>query len=390
MGFLWGRKLLRPDLDLVEAVDLDSLPPDHWQKDMIAFRGADVGDEQIADALRSAGSLEGWIRAVQSVAEFPRVLLAIYGALAAPLLKILECHNFIMDWCGRTSGGKTTTVRVGGSCWGNPDERAAASIVATWDSTRVWINRASTVLHSLPLILDDTKRCKYPKDIAKVLYDVASGRDRGRGTKQGMGRSGTWRTVLLSTGEAPATSFTTDGGTRARVLTLWGHPFGRADQTTAPVVQQVNRNILQNYGHAGPLFVKFLLAHQEDWASWRKKYHEVQEAYQEKAGADPVAGRLCAYFATLDLTAGIAHAALDLPWAYRDPIETLWEDLVSGAAEGDVAAQALDMVIGWAKANQASFHGRQKEDRAPYEGWAGRWDCGQYLGVYCLCSPPSQ
>jgi putative DNA primase/helicase len=375
LGFLWGKTLLRPDLE-AEDIDLDLLPPDQWQRDLIAFRGADAGDEQLAAALRSAGSLEDWVRAIQMVAEYPRVLLAVYGALAPPLLDILDCANFIMDWCGPTSGGKTTTARVGGSCWGNPDERSAASIVGTWDATRVWINRASTVLHSLPLILDDTMRCKNTRDISKVLYDLASGRDRGRGSLKGTRRSGTWTTVLLSTGEAPITSFSADGGTRARVLTLWGHPFGRADQTTAPLVHLVNRTILRNYGQAGPLFVKFLMSRLGDWEKWRRKYLKLQEAYQNKAGANPVAGRLCAYFAALDLTADIAHAALDLPWAYVNPLETMWEELISGAEEGDVAIQALVTMIGWAKANQASFYARQDGDRPPYSGWAGRWDSG--------------
>ena len=144
--------------------------------------------------------------------------------------------------------------------------------------------------------------------------------DRIGGTR----RSGTWSSILLSTGEAPATSFTNDGGTRARVLTLWGHPFGRADQTTAPLVQRVNRSVLRNYGHAGPLLVQFLLSHQSDWERWRLKYQEVEEAYQGKAGADPVAGRLCNYFAALDLTA--AHCPcgpgppLGLPGPHRGPV----------------------------------------------------------------------
>ena len=374
-GFLWGRVLLQPGLE-AEAVDLDSLPLDGCNHELVAFRGADAGDEQIADALRACGTFEAWARAVNEVVDYPRVLLAVYGALASPLLHILGCPNFIMDWCGRTSSGKTTVMRVAGSCWGNPDERSPASVVGTWDATRVWISRASIVLHSIPLILDDTKRCKYPRDIARVLYDFASGRDRGRGSLGGTRRSGAWSNILLSTGEAPATSFTTDGGTRGRVLTLWGHPFGRADQTTAPLVQGVNRSVLRNYGHAGPLLVKFILSHQSDWERWQLQYQKVLEAYQEKAGADPVAGRLCNYFAALDLTAGIAHAALDLPWAYRDPMEALWEDLVSGADEADVAAQALATVISWAKANQASFRGRLQADRIPSHGWAGKWESG--------------
>jgi hypothetical protein len=119
-----------------------------------------------------------------------------------------------------------------------------------------------------------------------------------------------------------------------------------------------------------------MLSHQNDWERWRLKYQELMESYQEKVGANPVAGRLCSYFAALALTAGIAHSALDLPWAYRDPIEALWEDLVSGAKEADVAAQALSTVIGWAKANQSSFRGRTQADRTPLHGWAGRWDSG--------------
>jgi putative DNA primase/helicase len=374
-GFLWGRTLLQPGRES-KSVELESLPLDGDSQNLVVFQGKDAGDEQIADALRACGSFEAWARGINEMVDFPRVLVAVYGAMAAPLLHILGCPNFILDWCGRTSAGKTTTARTGGSCWGNPDERSAASVVGTWDATRVFINRSSLVLHDLPLILDDTKRSKYPRDIAKVLYDFASGRDRGRGSLGGTRRSGTWSSVMLSTGEAPATSFTTDGGTRSRVLTLWGHPFGRADETTAPLVQRLNQMVCSNYGHAGPLLVQFLLSHQSDWQKWRLKYREVVTAYQEKVGADPVAGRLCSYFGALDLTAGIAHAAMDLPWAYRDPIAALWEDLVSGAKEADVAAQALSTVIGWAKANQGSFRGRHQDGWTPLHGWAGRWDLG--------------
>ena len=51
---------------------------------------------------------------------------------------------------------------------------------------------------------------------------------RGRGSPQGVQRTTRAHGVLLSTGEAPATSFTNDGGTRARTLCLWGSPFGGA------------------------------------------------------------------------------------------------------------------------------------------------------------------
>lgn len=361
LGFLWGNTLLPP------------VSSQGGTLDAVAFRGADLGDEQIAEAFCSRGSLADWIEVVHQVAEYPRVIIAVCASLTPPLLSILGCPNFVIDWCNPTSTGKTTVLRLGASCWGVPDERSPSSVLLTWDSTRVFINRASSLLQSLPLILDDTKRVKNTRDIPKTLYDVASGRDRGRGSVKGTRKSGFWRTVLLSSGEAPATSFTQDGGTRARVLTLWGPPFGRADDTTAPIVSRLNQAILENCGHAGPKFVEFLVSRRDDWPKWREKYNQVQQSYLNKAGSDPVMGRLCAYFAALDMAAGLAHAALELPWSYRDPVEALWNDLVSGAEEADMAARALITLMGWARGNQASFFGRNM-DRPPFQGYAGRWD----------------
>ena len=100
----------------------------------------------MADAFASRGSLGEWVEAVSQVVEFPRVLIAVYAALTPPLLSILGCPNFIVDWCNPTSTGKTTVLRLGASCWGVPDERAPASVLLTWDATRVFINRASSLL----------------------------------------------------------------------------------------------------------------------------------------------------------------------------------------------------------------------------------------------------
>jgi putative DNA primase/helicase len=380
-GFLAGRSLILPRGEVVTTINPEEVAPAEWTADLIHFRGADRGDEQIAAGFHPAGSFEAWRQAVSKTTRFPRVLLALYAALATPLLRIFQARNFIIDWSFATSTGKTTTLRLGASCWGNPDEQSDAAALGTWDSSRVWIERASAVLHDLPLILDDTKRAKHPRDVARVLYDVASGRGRGRGSAQGLRSTGTWNTILLSNGEAPAVSFSEDGGTRARVLTLWGLPFGRADDSTAPLVHELDHALRQHFGHAGPRMVQFLLKHQDEWDEWRTEYRRVQAEYLARAGANPVAARLAGYFAVLDLAAGLAHKALELPWAYQDPIDALWESLVAEASEADRAEHALVMVTSWARSHQAEFWGRHEQGalnvRPPSAGWAGRWDAGE-------------
>jgi uncharacterized protein (DUF927 family) len=101
--------------------------------------------------------------------------------------------------------------------------------------------------------------------VANIMYEVATGQGRGRANVWSTAYLRFWRTVLLSTGEAPAVSFTQDDGTRARCLEIRGAPFGDTSQETATVVNQLNAAIKGNYGHAGVMFVQWLVRHRNAW-----------------------------------------------------------------------------------------------------------------------------
>ncbi len=199
MGFLWGRRLLRPGDDAQE-VDVEQVDPREWSKGSVSFKGSDAGDEQIAAGFTAQGTYGGWREAVAPLKDYPRLKLNLYASLTPPILPIIGAPNFVVDTSNPTSTGKTVALRVGASAWGNPDERTPESVLHTWDATRVWIERASAVLNSLPLMLDDTKRAKHPRIVGQTLYDSTSGTGRGRGSPRGMARAGSWTTVLLSTG----------------------------------------------------------------------------------------------------------------------------------------------------------------------------------------------
>ena len=390
LGFLWGKSLLRGDGIESAAMDLENLAPSDWTEDWVAFHGADSGDMQIAEGFSAIGSLDVWLRTVRHASAYPRVALGLYASLAPPLLDVFDAGNFCIDWSNVTSSGKTTTLRVAASCWGCPNDQSANSVLGTWDSTNVFIERLTAMLNGLPLMLDETKRAKRPQDVAKVIYLVSSGHGRGRGSVDGLRRSGAGATILLSTGEAPATSFTEDGGTLARVLSLWGPPFGRADASTAPVVQAINAGIRENYGLAGPAFVQHVIARRSDWPAWRAQYNRLRNQYEARAENDPIAVRMAGYFAVLEMAALIAHEALALPWEYQETVELLWDDLVGEATQADRAASALSALISWAHANKYTFDGRLPLDkdyneRIPFQGVSGRWDKADdwtFLAIY--------
>jgi uncharacterized protein (DUF927 family) len=134
--------------------------------------------------------LEAWYEGIRPIQDYPRVLMAFFASFTAPLLEVLGTPNFIVDFSGPTSQGKTVTLRVAASIWGNPDERKEASVLHSWDSTWVWAERASAVLQSLPLLLDDTKRCRKGAQVGDFIYMLANGRGRGRGSIAGMQDTG--------------------------------------------------------------------------------------------------------------------------------------------------------------------------------------------------------
>jgi hypothetical protein len=340
----------------------------------------DDGLDQIAKGWDSSGSWDGWIEAIEPALTRPLLMLSLYASAASPLLNVLDAPNFIVDWSGETSRGKTTALRVAGSVWGKPDERAGG-IVYSWDSTRVWIEQTAGFLHSLPLILDDTKRARYKSVVSQTLYDFAFGQGRGRGAPGGIRKQASWRSIMLTTGEAPATSFSEDAGTRARVLTLKGPPLGRQSAENARAAMMLRSMLMANHGHLGPKIVQYLVNNRHRWDDLRSRYWQVRDSYVLSAGDDGVAARLAVYVAVLDVASSILHS-LGVPKPEVDPMKVLWSSVVEGSQDADRPTEAIRDLYGWAVANQTRFWGRHEADpkdgtpRVPHGGWAGAWSSG--------------
>ncbi len=369
-GFLLGHQLI------TEETENEDVTNPKTTKQNICFRGADEGDNQIADSYRVNGTFDEWIETIDKVKHLPQIMLAVYSSLSAPLLKIFNTQNFLVSLAGRTSGGKTVALRVAASCWGDPNEQNPKSVLKTWSSTATWRERVPAILNNLPFLLDDTKHVVNKEDVAKTIYSVTQGVGKGRGTIKGLAKQNTWKTVAITSGEQPLTSFTEDGGTRSRVLSLWGSPFENTDATTGALVRDVDDNIKKHFGHAGAHFVQYFLNNRDKWEEWKHEYGEELCKFQEWAEEvkNPFAGRMATHFATIATTAWLANMALDLPWEYTDPIEPLWDQFVSEAGEANRGAAAMRSVIDFAYSNQNRFYGRiETHGSQPAQGWMGVW-----------------
>jgi uncharacterized protein (DUF927 family) len=244
-----------------------------------------------------------------------------------------------VEWAGKTTIGKTSTLKIAASCWGNPDP-SQKSVIKTWDATSTWMGRAADVLRHLPFLLDETQIAKNPELIRKFLYSLPSGQGRGRGTTSGLQKVGSWQTLALITGESKAASVSKTGGAHARVLSIWGMPFGKQSQAVHKRIQIIERIIRKNYGHAGRRFIEYLMKNRKKWKHWRDKYPQISKQYENEMGKNSVALRQTPYLALLHMAAMIAKEALGLSINYEVHLKEIANMAMKETPEANKAQEA--------------------------------------------------
>jgi len=336
------------------------------------------GLETMSSGWIPAGTWDEWAGAVGLVSSFPYMYIALYAGAAAPLLDILRVPGFVVDFSGETSGGKTTALRFAASVWGRPSESYPTAMYS-WDATKVWIERTAGFLHNLPLILDETKRARHPRIVRDVIYDFCQGQGRGRGSVEGTRHTESWRSVLISSGEGAATSFSQDAGTRARVLTLKGKPLGSDVDIGSRVSEEVQVTLADNYGHLGRRIAQYLVSNQERHDDIRAVFQQARDKYAAIA-TTAVARRHAGHLAVLEVAAAIVHS-LGVPQPDVDPFGYLMESQEMAGLDADRPLAAMQDLLSWCATHQTRFWGRAEIDfqgnpRTPMKGWAGSWGGG--------------
>jgi putative DNA primase/helicase len=373
LGFVLGNRVIGPDS--ASALHTDTPAGGLMGEESLKLL-ADSGVSGLVKSLHSRGTVEGWLKAIKLVADFPRVMLGVYAALTPPLLHVLEALNFILDYCGGTSIGKTTSQHGAASVWGLPPGERGGLTVA-WNSTQVFAERYAELMNDLPIIVEDSQTAD-PRTLIKTIYMLANGVGRGRGSPRGLRGVTRWHGVTISSGERPLYEVTQEGGAKARIITLWGSPFGSGD--CGFLVRQFKAQIAEHYGHAGPIFVSWLLAHHDQWAEFRRSYKTLADTLTSKFTGN-VGGRCASYFAAILVAGTLATPVLGLPGDAEETVQAVMEELADTQEEADTARSALVDFVGWATASQGQFEGKDMPEHPPHT-YLGRWQDGEYIAVF--------
>lgn len=377
--FLWGKHVLSKETAFDQLNDAVS-------GGTIIFKGRDVYDEEVVRGLSMKGNYLDSIRIANSVFQYHDVRFALYTSFLAPFLEILNVNNFTIDLSGNSSKGKTTTLKLAASVWGNPDA-TSDSIVNTWATTVTSVERTAEIMSSLPIFLDDTKLAGNIKDnkqtasalISNVLYAIASGRGKSRGKLIGIDHTSSFKTILFSTGEGPATSLTDNEGAKGRTVSLLGNPFGSDNADMGKFVSSIEEGFKNNYGHAGPRVVKFIMDHEAEHELWRETCAEVCQNLMSKFESSSIAMRLAKDVAAVITIIPIVHAAL--PELTREyPVEAMvdhiWSKMTSERTLPDKNTEILKNLYTYAMMNPSRFYqGESGQGQfVPQGGYKGYWN----------------
>jgi hypothetical protein len=262
--------------------------------------------------------------------------------------------------------------------WGDP-----AVIQQGWDtSSLVGPQAIAAFLHNLPLMMDDTNQVPPHKAnlIAEILYAIPNGHGRLRGTKDGgLREPPSWRTVLMTTGEQPITSYAGgNAGAKRRAICIRGAPMGKASEANSRIARQIKHTAHSHYGYAGALFVAHLCKTPREDLEAR---HAALTAEYEARGVGSTDRSLGAAVALIELASEIASesgAVPGIPNADRlSAVALAWSAAVRGGEDSDEPLAALRDLWSWCASNESRMWVKpgphQPRPQAPYAGWAGSW-----------------
>lgn len=306
-------------------------------------------------AIRSSGTIYGWIKTIEGLMEYDTQRFKIYNGVVPPLLKLLNESSYsINDW-GLTSIGKTVTTKVTLSIYGYPKD-----LLMGGGTTRVGLERTVTLFCDLPINLDDIQKIK--KELLDLLvYSVGNEVGKLRGAKNGgLQETSNWKTVVLFTGEIPIINDTTFGGIIARLIEL----HGGLKAMDKEAVKKFEKGIKDgNYGTFGPVLIEYLIKNRDKVVSLHEEslqiMQNVTDGFKGEKETSGIDNRLSDTFATI-LTAGKVFEELygNVGGKVKDPgpiVKSIFETVIKGKASETYVQKGVIHIISWIVSNRSNF-----------------------------------
>ena len=227
-------------------VDNDFAPYDN----AIKYDG-DSDFQGIYNDVCECGSYEVWKDHITKLRENINIRLMLSASFASVLIEKVGALPFVLHLWGETGFGKTVSLMVASSIWGNSE---LGHLTRSMNATANSVVRTASFLYSIPFCADEMQQIKdrwgnYDNFIMFVCEGIDKGKARAKG---GVEEQKTWRNAFIFTGEEPVTKANSGGGVKNRCIEIEVKDKIIPDgNTTANIVKE-------NYGFAGKRFIEYI------------------------------------------------------------------------------------------------------------------------------------
>lgn len=227
-------------------IDGDFIP----YNDAVKYDG-DADFKSIYDNVTYEGSYDLWLEHIKELRKDINIRLVLAASFASPLIEIVGALPFILHLWGTTGFGKTVTLMVASSVWGNPE---MGCLTRTMNMTANAMARTSAFLYNIPFCADELQQIKQNwNNYDSLIMYLTEGIDRGRAkARGGVEQTKIWRNSFIFTGEEPITKAASGGGVKNRVIEI---------ECDKKIIQDGNYTanlVKSNYGYAGRAFIAHL------------------------------------------------------------------------------------------------------------------------------------
>lgn len=227
-------------------IDGDFIP----YNDSVKYDG-DADFKSIYDNVTYEGSYDLWLEHIKELRKDINIRLVLAASFASPLIEVVGALPFILHLWGTTGFGKTVTLMVASSVWGNPE---MGCLTRTMNMTANAMARTSAFLYNIPFCADELQQIKQSwNNYDSLIMYLTEGIDRGRAkARGGVEQTKIWRNSFIFTGEEPITKAASGGGVKNRVIEI---------ECENKIIQDGNytANLVKaNYGYAGRAFIAHL------------------------------------------------------------------------------------------------------------------------------------
>ena len=135
-------------------------------------------NETLIRAITTNGNREQQLELLKKILKTPAGICVLAG-LSAPLLRILDIPNYIVNLTGLPKMGKSTVAWFNASLWGNP-----LYLKGSWFSTKVGFELFAATWRDMPVWLDEFESAgKEVSNVVDFMYQYHQGFGKLRGTK---------------------------------------------------------------------------------------------------------------------------------------------------------------------------------------------------------------